>query len=338
MVPKKIKVNFFFRKPRTGFNFSIESIFEDVKNRLADKIEINTYTSRCFNDGYWSKIVNILQAATRQRKDVNHITGELHFLNLLMRKSRVVLTIHDCGMMNRKSGLAKKIVKWIYLSGPLKKAAIITANSDFTKNQIVDFTGINPDRIRVIPVPVNTIYQPKPKKFNTEKPTILQIGTGYNKNLPLLIAALKGISCHMSIIGKLNEEQQAALVANKIDYTNEVNLTEKEILEKYHQCDILAFVSTYEGFGMPIIEANAIERVVITSDKSSMPEVAGDAAYLVNPLNVNDIRAGILEVINNESLRDNLIRNGKANCKRFNADKIANMYLNCYNEIYAANN
>lgn len=329
----KITVNFFQRRPRKGFSFSLEYIFDDIRKRLANKINANVYVSKCYNDGYYTKFVNIIEAAKRQGNTVNHITGEVHFLNLLMRKSKVVLTILDCGMMPRKTGLAKKIVGWLYLSAPIKKAHIVTAISEVTKQEIIGYTGCDPEKIRVVPVAVDPLYQPYPKQFNKEKPVILHIGTGYNKNLPRLIEALNGVNCHLTIVGKLSDEYLKLLADNHIDYSNEYNISNERLLEKYKECDIMAFVSFFEGFGMPIVEANAVERVVVTSNISSMPEVAANAACLIDPYNVADIREGILKVINNDDYRTGLINEGKQNKLRFNADVIADMYYSLYKEI-----
>ena len=84
---------------------------------------------------------------------------------------------------------------------------------------------------------------------------------------------------------------------------------------------------------MPIIEANCIERVVVTSNISSMPEVAENAACLVDPYSVNSIREGFEKVISNDFYRDNLISNGRANKIRFDANKIAFLYLDVYKQL-----
>lgn len=333
MTEPKIHVNFFQRKPRKGISYSLEFVFDDIRKRLADKIEYKLYLSKCYNDGFFSKIVNIIEAASRQGKDVNHITGEVNFLNLLMPKKRVILTILDCGMMHRKTGLSKKIIQWLYLSAPVKNAKIITAISEVTKREIVGFSGVNPNNIRVIPVAINGHFQPRPKVFNKLQPVILQIGTRYNKNLERLIDAIEGIHCKLIIVGALSAEQLSRLKKAKIYYRNEYDLSDAELLEKYYECDILSFISTFEGFGMPIVEANAIERAVITSNVSSMPEVAADAAYFVDPYNVEDIRTGILNIINDDVLRNNLIERGRINKLRFDGQKIADEYMALYREI-----
>ncbi len=165
------------------------------------------------------------------------------------------------------------------------------------------------------------------------KPKILQIGTGDNKNLVRLTEALKDIPCHLTIVGQLSEEQQKYLQQAGVEYTNKYNLSQEEIIDVYKACDIVSFVSLFEGFGMPIIEANTIERVVLTSNLSSMPEVAGDAALFVDPYNVADIRRGLQELINNEELRTRLIDNGRRNRERFNPDVIAEQYYQIYRRL-----
>lgn len=334
---KKIKVLFFQRRPRPGFSFSLEYIFDDIRSRLKDKIEAEIKISKFFNDGYLTKFYNIIEAGLRQGKGINHITGEMHFLDILMKKKNTVLTVLDCGMMVRKKGVAKLIVKWLYLSLPIKKAKYITAISEITKQEIIHYTNCSAELITVIPVAVDPIFKPQPKAFNQVRPHVLHIGTGPNKNLPRLIEALKGIDCELTIIGNLNEELVDKLKSNAIEYKNEVGISQQELLQKYVACDILSFISTFEGFGMPIVEANCVERVVLTSNISSMPEVANDAACLVDPYNVDDIRNGITKLIMDDGYRTKLIENGRINKLRFNGDKIAASYYEIYKKISLSN-
>jgi len=105
------------------------------------------------------------------------------------------------------------------------------------------------------------------------------------------------------------------------------------MIQAYINCDMLCFVSTYEGFGLPIIEAQACGRVVITSNNASMPEIANNGALLVNPLDVNDIKNGINLLINNSKLREELISKGIENVKRFQPEIIANQYQQLYDSI-----
>jgi glycosyltransferase involved in cell wall biosynthesis len=88
---------------------------------------------------------------------------------------------------------------------------------------------------------------------------------------------------------------------------------------------------------MPIIEANAVGRPVITSNRTSMPEVAGDAALIVNPEDLGEIKSAILSLIENESLRNDLIQKGLKNVERFSAKAIAAKYTQLYERIVQTN-
>jgi glycosyltransferase involved in cell wall biosynthesis len=111
------------------------------------------------------------------------------------------------------------------------------------------------------------------------------------------------------------------------------NLTLNELVQVYQESDLVAFVSTYEGFGMPIIEANATGRAVVSSNTTSMPEVAGNAACLVDPFDAQSIRTGIERVIHDTAYRNALIENGYRNAARFTSEVIGQAYLDIYEEM-----
>lgn len=159
------------------------------------------------------------------------------------------------------------------------------------------------------------------------------MGTKANKNLERSLEALKDLTCKVILIGKLSETQQQLLIANSIDFVNYFNLSYEDIISYYKSADIVCFPSTYEGFGMPIVEAQAIGRPVLTSNIGAMAEVAGEGAYLINPFEVDSIRAGLLELIQNEALRIRLIQKGFENVGRFQIEHIARKYLELYDEM-----
>jgi glycosyltransferase involved in cell wall biosynthesis len=137
----------------------------------------------------------------------------------------------------------------------------------------------------------------------------------------------------LHIVGSQNDAYEALLKKYKIDYVYQWSLSDEAMMAKYAEADIVTLISTYEGFGMPILEAQATGRPVITSNILSMPEVAGDAACLVNPYDIASMREGLLKLINDDGYRDDLIQKGFRNICRFDAQKIANQYLSLYQQI-----
>ncbi|MFN2393256.1 MAG: glycosyltransferase, partial [Pyrinomonadaceae bacterium] len=93
-----------------------------------------------------------------------------------------------------------------------------------------------------------------------------------------LAKALKGINCRLRIIGKLDEKLLSELKINKIDFTSVSGVNDNEIRNEYEKADIVTFCSTSEGFGLPIIEAQAMRTPVLTSNINPMKDVSGGAA------------------------------------------------------------
>lgn len=326
-----MKVVFFQRKPRAAGNYSVESIFERLRASLPPDIEPVVAVSKYESNGVFKRIYNIFEAASRQKLgDVYHVTGEVHFLTYLLKKNRTILTILDCVILEKTKGIVKWFYKIFWYTIPVKRAKIITAISEATKSEILKYVKCSPDKIIVVPVCISGNFKPFPKEFNSHKPVLLQIGTAPNKNIPRLIEAIKDMPCVLEIVGKLDNRLIRLLKQNKIEYRNYVNLTEDELIERYKNCDIVTFVSTYEGFGMPIIEANAVGRPVITGNVSSMPEIAGDAACLVDPLNTSAIREGLLSLIKDDKYRNHLITKGFENVRRYSNTRISEQFAILY--------
>lgn len=327
-----IKVNYFQRKPIVGY-YSLEFIANELKKILSNNLNINTIICKYDNSGLLKKIYNLFNSYFLQGK-VNHIIGDIHYISILFKRNTTILTIADCTFMENRSYINRIIFKYLWLYLPSKRVYRIVAISHYTKKKILEYLpSLSYDKINVIYVPISTIFKPSYKVFNKYKPRILHIGTAQNKNLSRLIKALKGLSCQLVIIGKLNQTYFTELQNNNIDYLNYYNLSENEIFQQYCESDIVSFISTYEGFGMPIIEANVTGRVVITSNLASMPEIAGNAAKIINPYNIEDIRIGFLDLIHNDDYRNNFITNGFTNALRFDSNYIANQYFDLYKEI-----
>jgi glycosyltransferase involved in cell wall biosynthesis len=325
-----MKITFFQRKPFQDF-VSIEHIYDMIRATLPERVEVKTHISKYYSKGILKRIYNIFEAIFYQ-SDVNHVTGDVNFLVFLLIRKQTILSVHGTFNPN-PNPIIQSLLELIWWRLPLKKVKYVTVVSNTLKQEIIQRFHCEATKIHVIHNPINPIFQKKLKPFS-KKPIVLQVGTKAAKNIERLIVALDGIDCHLYLIGVLTGNQKKLLQEYKIDFSNKIDLSILEMKKAYENCDILTFISVYEGFGMPIIEANAVGRAVITGNVAAMPEVANDAALLVNPLDINAIRKGILKLINDDNYRNQLIQNGFENAKRFDVNVIANQYFELYKEVY----
>lgn len=326
---------FFSRKKTTGA-FSIGQIFEIVATAVARYRPVEQHELPRPSNSVLNLLRNIAATRNNAVPGLNHVTGDAHYVILGIKKGQTILTIHDCVLLARTPSNHFKyhLYKWLWYKWPIRKADIVTTISEKSKEEIVRYTGCLPEKIKVVPNCVNPVYRYDPQPFRAECPRILQIGVAPHKNLHRVVAALQGIRCVLEIVGQLNHEQRAMLEASGIRYENRAHLSLEELAERYRAADLVVFASLYEGFGMPIIEAQSTGRPVVTSDIEPMPWVGGEkGACFVNPADVGSIRDGILKIIHDADFRDHLIQCGQENVKRFSVERIARKYNEVYNSL-----
>lgn len=322
-----MRITYFYRNHRAGY--SIKKVSDLFVVQMEDKSVFEMPSQ-------YASLKSILQNmyytfVHRSRKGINHITGDIHYCILPLIGCKTVLTVHDTCVYDTARGFKRLLFKLLWYKLPLRFATKIVCISEATRQSLKRFT--KRDDIIVIPNAVDPTYKSTVKEFNAECPNILLIGTNWNKNIERTVRALADINCKLTIIGRLPPSQKEALAQCNTKYTEKNDLTDDEIRQEYEQCDMVCFCSIYEGFGMPIIEANAIGRPVITSNLSPMKEVAGGSAVLVNPQEEAEIRQAVLSVITNKALREQCIKHGSVNVKKYQQDYVVNRYKNLYKEL-----
>ncbi len=317
-----------YRDPSKG-GTSIEEIFRGLFEILKLKTTASQYVFQA-QMTLWRNVILL----RKQDASLYHITGGVYFLAYFLWDRNVVLTIHDIGRYKELQGLKKVIYREILLRGPMLIAHRITAVSQYTKDDLIKVFGHHiAAKIRVIYNPVPVEFVRNRKTFNYKEPRILHVGTSKNKNLSSTIKALKNIKCNFVIIGRLSVEDIKLLEDFNIKYDNYFDLPYAGVYEQYCLSDIVVFVSGHEGFGMPVLEAQAIGRPVIASRITSIPEVGGTGVHYINdPFDAIEIASGIYKILNEETYRNELIDRGFENAKRFDAEKISLEYLTLYNE------
>jgi glycosyltransferase involved in cell wall biosynthesis len=249
-----------------------------------------------------------------------------------------------------------KYLRWSTQSA-LKKARKIIAVSENTKKDLVKLYGGQPDKIKVIHhgfTKQGQSFKDSPenrtvlKGLSLNSPFILFIGRiETKKNLIGILEAYKILKekyqiPHKLVLAgspgfgydvlklKIKNYLKIKNLKSEIIETNYVSEQKKQ--ELFKNAETFIFPSFYEGFGIPILEAQAAGCSVITSNVSSMPEVAGSGALLVNPKNIEEIAQAMYKIISNREVKRDLINKGYENVKRFSWDKCARETLNVLTE------
>jgi glycosyltransferase involved in cell wall biosynthesis len=263
--------------------------------------------------------------------DVNHVTGDIHFACVFLNRSKTVLTVHDCEPLGRLRGLRKRMFELLWLQLPMAAAARVTAVSQFTADQLAPYRS----REKVVDVIPNAcrIASRSDTKTMPDHPLVLQVGARKNKNLYNLARALAGVSCTVRIIGRASEQDAAEFRKCGVPYEVVNDLSDREIEEEYLASDVVTFLSTFEGFGLPILEAQASARPLVTSDREPMSSVAGGGALLVNPERPDEIRQAIQKIISDTQLREALVTRGRRNVRKYSPARVADCYIGVYRQI-----
>lgn len=252
-------------------------------------------------------------------------------------KAYKVTTIHDLVPLRFPEISHPKIVAAhkARLGWVKKEVDKIIAVSEFTKQEIVELLGIDPARIIVIheapdsdmkPVGKEKVDEVK-KRLRIDGNYLLVVGADYRKNIPAIIQAYSKIRRHMTEIDLVIAGKPWGSIPDTEGVKVLGHVKREELASLYSGAQALVYTSLYEGFGLPILEAMKLGCPVVTSNASSMPEVAGDAAVLVDPRVPEEIAKGIEKVL---SGRKKWIEKGEKRASEFSWEKTAKQTLKVY--------
>ncbi len=261
-------------------------------------------------------------------------------------KTKVVLTAHDLSplVFPEFYNLKQRIWHWfINIPKLLKRAHKIVAVSEFTKLSLIEKLNIPEKKIIVAPLGVDQENYHQDlnvdrlrnvrNRYNLPGDYVLYLGTVEpRKNIQNILAAFEKLKepLHLVIAGKLGWKYDNILqqIDNSpkrryIHVLGYVPEADKPYIMKLAR--VFVWPSLYEGFGLPVLEAMAVGTPVLTSNVTSLPEVAGNAALLVNPYNVDDIADGIHKLNDDQALRDDFISKGIERSKQFTWQRCAEL-------------
>ncbi len=249
--------------------------------------------------------------------------------------AKMVSTFHDLFVLSGEYSTNEFRERF---AGQAREAAgrsdLIIAVSEFTKSQVVSYLGYPEDRVRVVPHGV--VLPSVVSGVDEREKVVLAVGAVQKrKNTRRLIEAFEvlGPDWQLWIAGSAGFEAEAMLADLPPNVKVLGYVSDEQLAELYQRAAVLAFPSLDEGFGIPVLEAMAHGVAVLTSNVSALPEVAGDAALLVNPLSVEEIGAGLKRLVDAE-VRRVFVERGLERAKDFGWERSVAMTARVYAELW----
>ncbi len=275
-------------------------------------------------------------------------------LLLPLRGIPTVLTVHDL-FFRHYPAYHKRLNRW-YLNLTLKlyckRATALIAVSEYTRQDVIRTYGLPADKVHVIYEAAAPVFRPQPpealqrvrQRYGLPQRYILAVSTiEPRKNYLRLLQAFEalhaeGLSDALVIVGRkgwLYEDFFRALegspARSAVLFPGYVQ--DDDLPALYAGAQVLAFPSLAEGFGLPLLEALGCGTPVVCSNVTSLPEIAGDAAVLVDPLDVSAIRAGLRQVLTDAALREELRARGLQRAAQFSWERTAQETLALYRNL-----
>ena len=284
--------------------------------------------------------------------DVFH--GLSHILPFGIEKTGTpsVVTIHDLIFLRYPEYYQKidrEMYHTLYQSSCIRATKII-AISNQTKADLIRFFGIKANKIEVIYQSCNKLFYERLSeerkaatrlKFNLPEKFILTVGTIERRKNQLAIlkaVAKEKLDITVVILGKptdymtqLNQFISESGIRKQVIFLHQTTTDELQAI--YQMAEVMVYPSFFEGFGLPVLEAQASGCAVITSNISSLPEAGGEGALYINPGDISQIGTSIRNVITEEQLKNELILKGTANAVLFSEKLVSERLMELYTKL-----
>ena len=311
---------------------SIERLFHGIRRHLPPPWKAEVVICPEASKGIGPRLRNT-RHARNEAGQINHVVGDSHYLALGLPRQGLVLTIHDCATLQRLRGVAREVFRQLWFVQPMRRAAVVTTISQSIREELREWTGSLAASVRVVPNCVGSEFLPDVKPAPLGEVVVLQVGVKWNKNVERVAEALRGTGCRLDIVGELSPRQRQQVAGTGTPFRELGRVSDAGLLEAYRRSDLLVFASLYEGFGLPVIEAQALGRPVVTSNFGAMAEAAGDGAALIDPRSVESIRKAVTAIVGDSDYRNRLISAGFENVRRYQPAVIASRYAEIYDEL-----
>ncbi|MFH2070909.1 MAG: glycosyltransferase family 1 protein [Elusimicrobiota bacterium] len=320
-------------------NFSFPS------NVLLSKIRIPNRILEFF----WTR-ENICMPLTKKLFGNPDIYFSTIYFSPVFKKCQIVSVVYDITTMKYDGYKEHREIFDLRLKNTIKRSKYLITISEYTKNDLCKYYDVQPDRIVVIPLAADEIFnmiEDKERiiavlrKYKIDERYILYVGNlGPHKNLHRLVNVFEklkrvhGIPHKLVLCGKKYWGQEIIETIHRLNLQEEIlvldYIPDEDLPYIYSGAEMFVFISLYEGFGLPVVEAMACGVPVIASNTTSIPEVVGDAGILVNPLNEEEILTAILKVLNDGQLKKELGLKGINRAKFFSWEKTARETLEVF--------
>jgi len=337
----RARVTWVQRQQRSNSNHSIERCFAAIESgfRAGSEwtIDLNNEVVPLATGGLWSMVRNCM-AARKVRTDLAHVTGDINYVVPFLRANKRLLTVHDVGHVQdpKHSRFKRWLLLLLWFRIPLRFTDTVICVSEQSLERLNRLVpAVRGQRRVVIPA---AILEPSDAPtasdlpFETTKPVVLHIGTAPHKNLRRVWKACAQLDCHLAIVGQETDEICELQGSQTLSHSMHSSVSDEVLEQLYRHCDAVVFVSTHEGFGMPLIEAQVFGKPCVTSSIEPMKSNAGGGAFLVDPIDTQEIQAALHRALNDAEAVANVVKKGRANAKRFSGVEVARQHARVYAE------